>query len=72
MACAIQKELPGIGGIKPIDRHEGTEQEILARREELFNSIKRNGRKPTVLAAAQGNFCPKLSQRYLQDTNVSP
>ncbi len=39
----------GIGDIKPIDRHEGREREITARREELFSSIKRNGRKCKVL-----------------------
>ncbi len=39
----------GIGDIKPIDRHEGREQEIRARREELFSSIKRSGRKPKIL-----------------------
>lgn len=33
-----------IGEIKPIDRHEGRQKEIIARREELFSSIKRNGR----------------------------
>ncbi len=41
----------GIGDIRPIDRHEGREQEIRARREELFSSIKRNGRKPKVLTS---------------------
>ena len=41
----------GIGDIKPIDRHEGREQKIRARREELFSSIKRNGRKPKVLTS---------------------
>ena len=41
----------GIGDIKPIDRHEGREHEIIARREELFGSIKRNGRKPKVLTS---------------------
>ncbi len=39
-----------IGDIKPIDRHEGREQEILAKRGGLFRSIKRNGRKPKILA----------------------
>ena len=56
----------GIGDIKPIDRHEGRKQEIRARREELFSSIQRNGRKPKVLTLVQGNSCPNLSQRYLQ------
>lgn len=45
-----QRYHQGIGDIKPIDRHEGREHEIVARREELFSSIKRNGRKPKVLA----------------------
>jgi len=44
-----QRYHQGIGDIKPIDRHEGREEEILARREELFSSVKRNGRKPKVL-----------------------
>ncbi len=46
---SIQRYHQGIGDIKPIDRHEGREQEIRARREELFGSIKRNGRKSKVL-----------------------
>ncbi len=41
----------GIGDIKPIDRHKGREHEIIARREKLFGSIKRNGRKPKVLTS---------------------
>jgi len=40
----------GIGDVKPIDRHEGREKEIIARREELFSSIERNGRKHKILA----------------------
>ena len=47
---STQRYHQGIGDIKPIDRHEGREQEVIARREELFTSIKRNGRKPKVLA----------------------
>jgi transposase InsO family protein len=47
---STQRYHQGIGDIKPIDRHEGREEEIVARREELFSSIKRNGRKPKVLA----------------------
>jgi transposase InsO family protein len=46
---STQRYHQGIGDIKPIDRHEGREQEIRARREELFSSIKRNGRKPKIL-----------------------
>jgi len=45
---STQRYHQGIGDIKPIDRHEGREQEIRARREELFSSIKRNGRKPSL------------------------
>jgi len=48
---STQRYHQGIGDIKPIDRHEGREQEIRARREELFSSIKRNGRKPKVLTS---------------------
>jgi len=48
---STQRYHQGIGDIKPIDRHEGREQEILARREELFNGIKRNGRKSKVLTS---------------------
>ena len=47
---STQRYHQGIGDIKPIDRHEGHEEEILARREELFSSVKRNGRKSKVLA----------------------
>jgi len=47
---STQRYHQGIGDIKPIDRHEGREEEILARREELFSSISRNGRKPKILA----------------------
>jgi len=46
---STQRYHQGIGDTKPIDRHEGREQEIMARREELFSSIKRNGRKPKIL-----------------------
>jgi transposase InsO family protein len=49
---STQRYHQGIGNIKPIDRHEGREQEIRARREELFSSIKRNGRKSKVLTLA--------------------
>jgi putative transposase len=45
---STQRYHQGIGDIKPIDRHEGREGEIIARREEIF-SIKRNGRKTKVL-----------------------
>jgi len=48
---STQRYHQGIGDIKPIDRHEGREQEIVARREELFSSIKRNGRKPKILTS---------------------
>ena len=48
---STQRYHQGIGDIKPIDRHEGREQEIKARREELFSSIKRNGKKPKVLTS---------------------
>jgi len=48
---STQRYHQGIGDIKPIDRHEGREQEIIARREELFSSIKRNGRKPKILTS---------------------
>jgi len=48
---STQRYHQGIGDIKPIDRHEGREQEIIARREELFSSITRNGRKPKVLTS---------------------
>jgi len=47
---STQRYHQGIRDIKPIDRHEGPEEEILARREELFSSVKRNGRRPKVLA----------------------
>jgi hypothetical protein len=47
---STQRYHQGIGDIKPIDRHEGCGEEILARREELLSSVKRNGRKPRVLA----------------------
>lgn len=47
---STQRYHQGIGDIKPIDRHEGREEQIQARREELFSSVKRNGRKPKVLA----------------------
>ena len=47
---STQRYHQGIGDIKPIDRHEGREEEILARREELFSTVKRNGRRPKVLA----------------------
>ena len=46
-----QRYHQGLGDIKPIDRHEGREQEIIARREELFSNIKRNGRKSKVLTS---------------------
>ena len=46
---STQRYHQGIGDIKPIDRHEWREQEIKARREELFSSIKRNGRKSKAL-----------------------
>ena len=49
---STQRYHQGIGDIKPIDRHGGRENEIKARREELFSSIKRNGRKPKVLTLA--------------------
>jgi len=45
---STQRYHQGIGDIKPIDRHEGREEEIVARREGIF-SIKRNGRKAKVL-----------------------
>ena len=48
---STQRYHQGIGDIKPIDRHEGRENAIKARREELFSSIKRNGRKPKVLTS---------------------
>jgi putative transposase len=48
---STQRYHQGIGDIKPIDRHEGREQEIKARREELFSSIKRNSKKPKVLTS---------------------
>jgi len=48
---STQRYHQGIGDIKPIDRHEGREQEIVARREELFSSIKRNGRKSKVFTS---------------------
>lgn len=55
MVCQPTPERPeyhqGIGGIKPIVRHEGREHEITARREELFKSIKREGRKPKILTS---------------------
>jgi transposase InsO family protein len=47
---STQRYHQGIGDVKPIDRHEGRENEIIARREELFSSIRRNGRKPKILA----------------------
>ncbi|MBE0415567.1 MAG: hypothetical protein IBX36_03395 [Dehalococcoidia bacterium] len=46
---STQRYHQGIRDIKP--RHEGHEEEILARREELSASIKRNGRKPKVLVS---------------------
>jgi len=47
---STQRYHQGIGDVKPIDRHEGWQNEIIARREEVFNSIKRDGRKPKILA----------------------
>jgi len=46
---STQRYHQGIRDIKPIDRHQGREDEIIARREEHFSSIKRNGRKPKIL-----------------------
>jgi len=48
---STQRYHQGIGDIKPIERHEGREQEIVARREELFSSIKRNGRKSKIFTS---------------------
>ena len=45
---STQRYHQGIGDIKPTDRHQGRENQIKARREELFSSIKRNGRKPKI------------------------
>ena len=46
---STQRYHQGIGDVKPIDRHEGRDEEILARREKLFSNARRNVRKPKVL-----------------------
>ncbi len=48
---STQRYHQGIRDLKPIDHHKGREQEIIARRDELFSNIKRNGKEPKALTS---------------------